>query len=795
MKSEYLTVKQNQHGAITNLVLNNDESKMNWVIDPDYLDSLGYKDSEKLFGEFNITVNGSKHESIDLEPEINTDDTSSAATFHVNGLELTQQFELVKDSLKWDFRIINGGEENVSIDNLNLWISLAYVMFRDKDVHRNANQSVAVFPQISKNYTKLAAIRRDNTAPNMGVFQTKGEVLSVGTFNEYTNRFFENVSPSLDGMLFHEIVLAGGYEDDKKPKSDWIYSQKKLSLRSGETASWEFYLKPFTDKADFYQKAMDLGHPRFSFEPMISQGSDQIFDITTAKGQDLSQVLIKYSENEELVEQDVTEQIKDGKLVYKPQGLGEHQVILKFADGTVDMDVFNVMSSINNLLRNRAEYISAHSYAGKDGKVPYSFGPVSNQGESIGKMTFILKEAILDPTLPNADRDIQQVEESAVNYVRPKWFTNGDFKKPVKLYGDFYRVMDLEYIAHMFYLLSKCPESSLKLNSPKEYLTWAAQIFDVRVNPDLHEDERGKTEAQMLGTYFLYIEDLLKDLKANGLTKEYEEISASWAEVTDRIAGKSSTLEAAMTEHFYDNAGFGPAAGALALTGNVQSAQTYGQLLKANIGFSNDFRSQSPDRWWEALSYMIHSLWGGVTAAAAQITGEQLGDPELVEAAYRATGAVLYMYDSNATATDRKLKPGEAASTYSIAGPNLNRPDLSRNRFGQSIFASDGGIFARLFPDGYTGEDDWDMGEELVAYLNGFGQKTFIYTNANDELTAVNGRITKDKEGNYLVESFAPYVSQYINLDNHQVFKSTNTEVSFDNTSSTFHELNAELNK
>lgn len=84
---------------------------------------------------------------------------------------------------------------------------------------------------------------------------------------------------------------------------------------------------------------------------------------------------------------------------------------------------------------------------------------------------------------------------------------------------------------------------------------------------------------------------------------------------------------------------------------------------------------------------------------------------------------MLYLYDSNATATDRILKPGEAASTYSIAGPNINQPDLSRNRFGQSIFASNGGIFARLFPDGYTGEDDWDMGEELVAYLKALDRR------------------------------------------------------------------------
>ncbi|MCO7127851.1 hypothetical protein NIE88_19065 [Sporolactobacillus shoreicorticis] len=779
MKSDFLEILQNEHGAITKFQLNSDPSNMNWVIDPDYLDELGYQDLDKLFGEFTITINGKKYFSINEKPNLIGNETESTATFTINDLKLIQKFTLVDESLKWNFTVRNDSSEDITINNLGLWISLAYVMFRDKNVERNANQSVAVFPHISDNYMKLAAIRRDNTNPNLGVYQTKGKVLSVGTFNEYTNRFFENVSPSLDGMLFHEIILAGGYDDDRRPHHDWIYSQEKLTVQSGETKEWSFFLKPFTDKKNFYEVAMNYGHPRFAFEPMISQGQDQIFTIRTADGQELKRAVVRYKSGNDLIEQDLTDQLKGGRLIYQPESLGEHQVILKFADGTRDMGVFNVMSSTNQLLRNRADYISNHSYAGKDGKVPYSFGPVSNQGESIGKMTFLLQACLLDGKISDPAGKIAQVEESAVKYVRPKWFVDGDFKQPRKLYGDFYRVMDLEYIAHMFYLLSQCPASTLNLNSPKVYLSWAAQVFDVRVNPDLHEDERGKTEAQMLGTYFLYIEDLLADLKKNGLVKEYAEIFKSWKSVTDRMAASSDTLQAAMTEHFFDNAGFGPAASALALTKNVKAARTYGELLKANIGFSNDFRSQSPDRWWEALSYMIHSLWGGVTAAAAQITGEQLADPELVEAAYRATGAILYMYDSNATATNRMLAPGEAASTYSIAGPNLNRPDLSRNRFGQSIFASDGGIFTRLFPNGYTGEDDWDMGEELVAYLNGFGQTTYIYADKDAVLTAVNGRVKKLSNGRYEIESFAPYLSKYIYLDTQESFETNQKKVIF----------------
>ncbi|MEZ3469188.1 MAG: hypothetical protein K1W40_12445, partial [Schaedlerella sp.] len=36
-----------------------------------------------------------------------------------------------------------------------------------------------------------------------------------------------------------------------------------------------------------------------------------------------------------------------------------------------------------------------------------------------------------------------------------KWFEDGDFRKLRKLYVDFYRCMDFEYIGHLFYLLSE----------------------------------------------------------------------------------------------------------------------------------------------------------------------------------------------------------------------------------------------------------------------------------------------------------------------------------------------------
>ena len=778
MKTKTFSVTQNQRGALTELTLNQDPTKMNWVIDPKYLTSVGYEDADKLFGEFTITIDDKKYNSIDLTPIVSNNDTTSKVTYQLADSVIEFNYQLTNESINWQIKLVNTQNKAITIDNFGVWTSFAYVMFRDTNVHKNANQSTAAFSSISDNYTKIALMRRDHTNPNLGFYQTSGEVRSIGTFNEYNNRFFENVSPSLDGMLFHQLILAGGYPDHNGPQNDWIYSQEPLKLAANESKIWEFALAPFSDQADFQAVGAQFNHPIINFSPLITLDQPQVITIQSTDNNPLVSVKDVHMANQ-LQSEELTNDLTDnGKLTYSVHGLGEHKVIFAFKDGTSDMIVFNVMSSIKELLRNRAEYISKYSYAGNSGPNPYSFGPVSNQGESLGKMTFVIQECLLDSQVANRKQCIQQVETSAVKYVIPKWFVDGDLKKPAKVYGDFYRVMDLEYIAHLFFLLSQCDASDLKLNTPQTYLKWAAQIFDVRVNPDLHDNERGKAEAQMMGQYFLYFNDLLTALKANHLDQEYKEISASWKAATNRMATDAPTLAGAMTEHFFDNAGFGPAAGALALAGHPKEAAIYGELLKANIGFSNDFRSQSPDRWWEALSYMIHSLWGGVTAASALITGRELFDPELVEAAYRGTVAVLYMYDSNATATDRKLAPGEAASTYSIAGPNLNRPDLSRNRFGQSIFASDGGIFTRLFPDGYTGEDDWDMGEELVAYLNGFGQEVYVYQD-NGRFKAINGRIIKQENNMVIVESNAPYPQRLIDLTNHQIIETNQREIKY----------------
>ena len=159
-----------------------------------------------------------------------------------------------------------------------------------------------------------------------------------------------------------------------------------------------------------------------------------------------------------------------------------------------------------------------------------------------------------------------------------------------------------------------------------------------------------------------------------------------------------------------------------------------------------------------------------VTAAAAYQVFGLLKDPAYLEASYRATAGILYCYDTHATAAS-PLEKGMAASTYAVAGPHLNRPDLSRDRFGQSTFYRDGGIFAKLFEnDSQT--PDWDMGEELVAYLDNFGDKTFILETP-EGIRVINGSM-EEQDNEYLITSFAPYSRAFYSVSSRGIIELAN---------------------
>ncbi|CAM4249764.1 hypothetical protein [Weissella hellenica] len=760
MENNKLQMQVHPQGYVQSLVMKDDPYHMNWVIDNEYLKQASFNESDKLFGEFTITIDGETINSADNYPQMTTKQQRILVTYELlQKVEVKFDYDLsINDQLNWNISLYNLTTEDIKINNFGVWLSLAYVMFRDKNVVKNIHESAAVYPSISRDFTKINAVRRDNQSGNLGIYQTAGQTLSVGTYAAYNNLFFENVSPSLDGMLFHQLILAGGY-DDHFENNDWIYDKSPISIKPNTSIDWHYVITKNNSKQEFYKKASEVGQPTISYQPLnivhrpsyltLNGHTHELVAVTTYAGEAGKQKA-KLQFQQQLPNQ--------YQVSFKPTILGEHKIVFDFSDGTQDSVVLNVMNPLNEVIDKRVKYISENLYQGKDGETPYASTPISNQGESLGKLSLVLKKnlmGILDK------EQVRQVEASAVNYVRPKWFNNGNFKRPNKLYGDFYRCMDFEYIAHLFLLLSDFDEETLLLNSAKDYLQWAADVFMLRVNPDFHETERGKEEARMLGVYFLYIQDLLKKLKRHGLTDYYEKINDLWQQVTYKIDENRTTYQAAITEHYFDNAGFGPTAGALSEAGFKDGARTYGQLLLANIGYSNDFRVQNPDRWWEALAYMIHSLWGGVTAAATFKVYEVLKNPAYLQASYRATAAIMYCYDTNSVTTD-KLDEGMAASTYAVAGPHLNRPDLSRNRFGQSTFYSDGGIFAKLF-NSANETPDWDMGEELVAYLDGIGQRTYL-VHQNNQWSVINGTY-EQQENQINVISFAPYQKEFWLID------------------------------
>lgn len=757
-------------GILERLVMNHDPEGMNWVVDPSYLRKVGYPDEDKLFGHFGVRVDGADYSSADSPaPAIRRSGENRVETVYDYGrFEVEIVYDLGgEDGLTWKIALRNTGDGPLTVEDFGVWASVAYIMFKDPDVRRNMEHSCAVFPSVSKHFSKLACVRRSNRGPHLGIYAIEGDTQSVGTFCRFENLFFHNVSPSLDGLLYHRLVLVGdgltassaSCASESGGTADWIYggAGAPVVLEAGGRLEWEYRFLPFDTRQQFYEHAGRLGHPVWRFPPATVTGGRFEAAVRLPEGSRLESAWLEEWADGRVVRHELGGALDAEGIIRLEAGKpGEKKLSLMTGGGKTDSIVFNVTEPIRDVIEARADFIARHLCAGPDAETPYAFLPISNQGESLGKAVFVLMKNVVGTRDPE---QIRKVEDGAVFYIRPKWFTEGDFRRPARLYGHFYRIFDLDYVAHVFYLLSRFGEGELTHHAPEEYLRWAAEVMIVRLDPGLHQDERERKETEMLGVYILFIEELLRDLsRSPELRGAYDRLSALWKETGERLRAESGSFKGAVTEHYYDNAGFGPTFEALCRTNHLEEASRYGELLLANIGFSNDFRAQNPDRWWEALSYMIHSLWGGLTAASALAGYEALLDPEYLLAAYRSTMAVFYCYDWNATATRLKLRKGEAASTYSVAGPHLNRPDLSRNRFGQSTFGEkDGEIFKGLFQEdsGY----DWDMGEELVAYLAGFGTKTYLYYE-DGEVRCANGEIVREGS-RYRVTSYAAYPREY----------------------------------
>lgn len=211
--------------------------------------------------------------------------------------------------------------------------------------------------------------------------------------------------------------------------------------------------------------------PYIGYNPYTHVGGYVALEVRLPLRRRITNIYIWFNKNGYLQKYELPHKYYDdtgGVIYFKVHEQGEHKVEIVMDDGCSDCVVLNVMDKIPQLLKERCDYICNTLYHGKDDKVPYCFYPVSNQGESLGKLNLVLKYSILANKFNPSQ--IKKVEESAVYYIKQKWFENGDFLKPVKLYGSFYRVMDFEYIAHTFFLLSQIPNKYLKLNKASTYM-------------------------------------------------------------------------------------------------------------------------------------------------------------------------------------------------------------------------------------------------------------------------------------------------------------------------------------
>lgn len=774
-------------GTVESLLLTDDPEKMNWVIDSRYVEDAGYTNQDKRFGHWSAIIDDELIESVNLKPHIEfVDDKSATVTFLHDKFKVQYEYLLNNNGeWKWNIRCSNPTNYPVKVNGFHSWFSLAYIMFRDHDVLRNMKHSCAVFPHLGGDFSKFAAMRRSNEAPHLAIYSTGERVAAFGTYCSYVNRFLEQVSPSLDGMLYHRLsFVEDGSSMKQSADSDWIYGgdYSSVTLEPLDEKEWSFIFTPFREQEDFYKKAKKYGHPDWTYSTVTTTEGKFFAEVNLPENDTLHSVKIvsvideigTIKENDISNEFKIVSNKKSKRLraVLSLKSVGEFKLVAKLCNGKCDVLVGNVLEPIHNILEERATWLCENSFNTAQKTRQYAFLPLSNQGESLGKLSFILMKNLLSPPVPE---QVRKVEQSAFFDLRHHWFEDGDFMMPKPLYGSFYRIYDFDYIGHVFYLLSQFDKSLLNYGNPDIYLSWAAQVMCMRLDPECHRNKREKEESQLVGVFILYIADLLEDLKKRELIYWYDKLQKLWLAFVKGLKQGSQGYQGAVTEHFYDNAGFGLTCEALCLAKLTEEAELYAPLIIANIGFSNDYRANAPDRWWEALSFMTHSLWGGLVAGAARSSYETIGDTRLLEAGYRATMAVFNCYDWNVRSTTRKLKPGEAASTYSIAAPNLNMPELSRNRFGQSIFKkSSDPLFSSLFSN-IEGED-WDMGEELVAYMLGFGSTTYLYTDGEGDLRCVNGFIERLEEG-FEITSYAAYPTRYVMLEKGVTFVSKAGEI------------------
>ena len=348
----------NKEGYVSNLTMKDDPYQMNWMIEDSYLQEKNYKDADKLFGFFELIADKEKFGIQMSVPVLKETEKGIEVVYEFETLKVKQFYDLGKDeeALFWSIELENKSRKRMNIKEFGIWISFAYVMFRDKNVLKNIHNSAAVFPFISKDYTKLNMVRRDGSGESLGFYQIKGQTKSVGTYCDYLNLFFEDVSPSLDGMLFHKLYLAGGYPEGFK-NHDWIYEKDGFNLEAGEKKNWQYVMSANQGEEDFYKEGLKWRHPKVEYTPLNIIGEMARISVKTPEGISMVSADAFYKVQDER-KKTVVEVCRDKKnkeqyqLIFKPSAMGEHKIVLQFDNDTEDFVVFNVMDKSKRLLKN-----------------------------------------------------------------------------------------------------------------------------------------------------------------------------------------------------------------------------------------------------------------------------------------------------------------------------------------------------------------------------------------------------------------------------------------------------------
>src|SRR5690625_1787275 len=106
--NEKFTVSFNKNGRMTDLTINDDPVKMNWLINEKYLQEHNYKDDDKLFGCFQIKVNGSTYDNYDSAPKVISTEEKFEVKYVFTDFTIILTYS-IKDnqSLSWSITCIN----------------------------------------------------------------------------------------------------------------------------------------------------------------------------------------------------------------------------------------------------------------------------------------------------------------------------------------------------------------------------------------------------------------------------------------------------------------------------------------------------------------------------------------------------------------------------------------------------------------------------------------------------------------------------------------------------------------